>query len=133
MHSDKLKWHFFFFKSIVSENFNNPGQVYYPLFGKFFEVELIHQIFLDLQKRTLDRNTNDWSILYMANNYRIGCGYVTYYDKEHGDVTLMRCVTNKLFTGDDNSKNYLPGEPCSNCEDWKESCSTRYSGLCGGE
>lgn len=128
MHSEKLLFLIFNF---FLENFNNPGQVYYPLFGKFFEEELIYKIFTDLQSRTIDRSSNDWAILYMSNNYKIGCGYVTYYDKEHGDVTLMRCVTNKLFAEDDNTKNYIPGEPCSNCEDWEEKCSTRYSGLCG--
>lgn len=128
MHSEKL---LFLILNFFLENFNNPGQVYYPLFGKFFEEELIYKIFTDLQSKTIDRSSNDWAILYMSNNYKIGCGYVTYYDKEHGDVTLMRCVTNKLFAEDDNTKNYIPGEPCSNCEDWEEKCSTRYSGLCG--
>lgn len=94
------------------------------------EEELINKIFVDLQDRSKDRSTINFALLYMANNYRIGCSYVTCTEYER-DVTLMRCVTNKRFTGFDNSKNYIIGEPCSDCEDWEEKCSSRYSGLCG--
>lgn len=68
-----------------------------------------------------------FSFFYAANLTSIGCAFGSYKDK--GEKMALKCVKNEpeatSFT-----KTYLPGDACSKCSIYNQTCSDRYPGLC---
>lgn len=71
-----------------------------------------------------------FSFFYAANLTSIGCAFGSYKDK--GDKMVLKCVKNEP-EATSFPKTYLPGDACSKCSNFNQTCSERYPGLCEDE
>lgn len=74
-----------------------------------------------------ERDPN-YTLLYVANNSKIGCGYAT-YQKNLRTINVIKCLTNSN-NQKDITKAYGWGEACSECHLWGQDCDDVYKGLC---
>lgn len=74
-----------------------------------------------------ERDPN-YTLLYVANNSKIGCGYAT-YQKNLRTINVIKCLTNSN-NEKDITKAYVWGEACSECHLWGHQCDDVYKGLC---
>lgn len=70
----------------------------------------------------------NYTLLYVANNTKIGCGYAT-YQKNLRTINVIKCLTN-LNNHPDIKEAYRWGESCSECHWWGQECDDNFKGLC---
>lgn len=72
-----------------------------------------------------------WSLLYVANNSRIGCSYAK-YEENSKPVYNVKCITNEndVKIVKEAYKEMAKGH-CRKCNEWNEPCNVVHMGLCG--
>lgn len=72
-----------------------------------------------------------WSLLYVANNSRIGCAYAK-YDDNTKPMYSVKCITNEndVKVVKEAYKEMAKGH-CKRCNEWNEPCNVVHMGLCG--
>lgn len=71
----------------------------------------------------------NYTLLYVANNTKIGCGYAT-YQKNLRTINVIKCLTNANNQADITTA-YRLGESCSECQWWGQlECDDNFKALC---